>query len=87
MFFIVAFIVASVNSTCVPATGMFFLLPKRRNYTQAQAKCRDMSGVLADVTSEQRTDALTLLLSNAGVKAAYVGMWSGNHSVFQTNSE
>ncbi|CAH2211550.1 jg23261, partial [Pararge aegeria aegeria] len=64
---------------------MFILLPKRRNYTQAQGTCRNFSGVLADVTSEQRTDALSQLLATAGVGAAYVGMWSKNDSVFYSN--
>ncbi|XP_045764216.1 uncharacterized protein LOC123866605 [Maniola jurtina] len=77
----------SVNSTCVPASGMFFLLPKRRNYTQAEARCKAISGVLADVSSEQRTDALSQVLASAGVDAAYVAMWSRNDSVFYTNSD
>ncbi|XP_023941012.1 uncharacterized protein LOC112047933 [Bicyclus anynana] len=77
----------NVNSTCVPAAGMFFLLLKKRNFTQVQASCKEINGVLADVSSEQRTDALGQLLTSAGISAAYVGMWSKNDSVFYSNND
>ncbi|XP_053607693.1 uncharacterized protein LOC128673690 [Plodia interpunctella] len=72
----------NMNSTCVPATGMFFLITQRYNYTEGMKQCRNISGVLADVTSEQRTDALAQLLAGAGVDTALVGMRRKNESVF-----
>ncbi|XP_013200377.1 uncharacterized protein LOC106142962 [Amyelois transitella] len=72
----------NLNSTCVPATGMFFLISQKYNYTDGQQQCRNISGVLADVTSEQRTDALAQLLAGASVDAALVGMRRKNESVF-----
>ncbi|KAM3959106.1 C-type lectin 6 [Aphomia sociella] len=60
----------NVNSTCVPATGMFYLFTKKYNYTVGQHTCKNISGVLADVTSEQRTEALAQLLSGTKVDAA-----------------
>ncbi|CAH0404590.1 unnamed protein product [Chilo suppressalis] len=71
-----------VNATCVPASGMFRLLQKRLNFTQAVVECRNMSGVLPDVTSEQRTDALAQVLAGAGVDAAFVGLRRNNRSSF-----
>ncbi|XP_049866983.1 uncharacterized protein LOC126367487 [Pectinophora gossypiella] len=71
-----------VNSTCVPATGMFYLVSTKMNYSQAQAHCKNMSSSLADVTSEQRTDLLAALLAGATVEAAFVALKSNNGSVF-----
>ncbi|CAH2105051.1 unnamed protein product [Euphydryas editha] len=78
--------IPNVNSTCVPATGMFYLLPKKLNYTQAQAQCRNISAVLADVTSEQRTDVLAQVLASASVHSAYVGMKRDNSSTIYKNN-
>ncbi|XP_045459247.1 polycystin-1, partial [Melitaea cinxia] len=75
-----------VNSTCVPATGMFYLLPEKLNYTQAQAQCRNISAVLADVTSEQRTDVLAQVLASASVHSAFVGMKRDNSRTFYKNN-
>jgi hypothetical protein len=72
---------ANVNSTCVPVIGMFQLLPKL-NFSQAAIECANMSGLLADVASEQRTDALALILAGASVDAALVGMRRTNRSAF-----
>nr|XP_026490496.1 uncharacterized protein LOC113396671 [Vanessa tameamea] len=69
-------------STCVPATGMFQLLPKKLNYTQAQAQCQNISAVLADVTSEQRTEVLAQVLATASVDSAYVGMERDTDGIF-----
>ncbi|KAI5632996.1 hypothetical protein NE865_14294 [Phthorimaea operculella] len=71
-----------VNSTCVPATGMFYLISKKLNYTQAQIECKNMSGVLADITSEQRTDQLAMFLAGASIDAALVALRSVNGSAF-----
>ncbi|CAG4972783.1 unnamed protein product [Colias eurytheme] len=79
--------IPNVNTTCVPASGMFYLLDNQLNYTQAQNKCKNMSGVLADVTSEQRTDALAQVLINANLAAAYVGLTKNNGSSFHSLNE
>ncbi|XP_061708191.1 uncharacterized protein LOC133518490 isoform X2 [Cydia pomonella] len=71
-----------INSTCIPATGMFYLTPTKFNYTEARTACRNMSGVLADTASEQRTDALAQLLAGAGVDAALVSLRRSNASAF-----
>ncbi|XP_031763733.2 uncharacterized protein LOC113519116 [Galleria mellonella] len=70
------------NSTCVPATGMFYLLSKKYNYTEGQSSCKNISGVLADVTSDQRTEALGQLLLGTKVDAAMVGLRRINESTF-----
>ncbi|XP_047987880.1 uncharacterized protein LOC125227583 isoform X1 [Leguminivora glycinivorella] len=72
--------VLHINSTCIPATGMFYLTPTRLNYTEARTACRNMSGVLADTASEQRTDALAQMLAGAGVDAALVSLRRSNAS-------
>ncbi|XP_046961238.1 uncharacterized protein LOC124530914 [Vanessa cardui] len=75
-------------STCVPATGMFLLLPKKLNQTQAQARCQNISAVLADVTSEQRTEVLAQVLATASVDSAYVGMERDIDGIFyKTNGD
>lgn len=61
---------------------MLHLLPKRRNFTEARAECRNRSSSLADVASEQRTEALAQLLTGAGVEAVYVGLRRRNSTVF-----
>ncbi|XP_073967699.1 uncharacterized protein [Choristoneura fumiferana] len=71
-----------INATCIPATGMFFLTPHKLNYTQARAACRNMSGVLADVVSEARTEALAQLLTGASTEAAIVALRRSNGSSF-----
>ncbi|XP_028174752.1 uncharacterized protein LOC114363271 [Ostrinia furnacalis] len=76
--------IPNVNATCVPATGMFYLLPARHNFSQAAQECKNISAVLADVTSEQRTDSLAQLLAGASVDAALVGMRRNNESMFRT---
>ncbi|CAB3248157.1 unnamed protein product [Arctia plantaginis] len=75
-----------VNSTCVPATGMFFLVTKKLNYTLAFRECKNITAVPADITSEQRTDALAQLLAGASVDAAFVGLRSKNGSTFVTSN-
>ncbi|XP_050361869.1 uncharacterized protein LOC126781091 [Nymphalis io] len=78
----------NVISTCVPATGMFLLLPNVLNYTQAQAQCRNISAVLADVTSEQRTELLAQVLATASVDSAYIGMKRDTDRIFyNTNGD
>lgn len=63
---------------------MFYLLPEHHNFTQAVAECKNISGVLADVTSEQRTDALAQMLAGATVEAALVGLKRSNESSFRS---
>lgn len=63
---------------------MFYLLPKRHNFTQAVEECRNASGVLADVTSEQRTDALSQMLAGVSVDAALVGLRRRNETSFRS---
>lgn len=61
---------------------MFFIVNKKLNYTQGLRECKNISGVPADVTSEQRTDALAQLLAGASIDAAFVGLRSKNGSAF-----
>lgn len=79
-------ILADINATCVPAIGMFLQLPTRMNYTMAERECRNRSSALADVSSEQRTDAVAQLLAGAGVEVAFAGMRRRNSSVFVGNN-
>ncbi|KAL0848848.1 hypothetical protein ABMA28_013266 [Loxostege sticticalis] len=76
--------IPNVNATCVPATGMFYLLTTRHNFSQAVQECANISAVLADITSEQRTDTLAQVLAGASVDAALVGLRRTNESSFQT---
>ena len=80
------FFLANINSSCVPATGMFMILPKKNNYTASQAHCKNVSAVLADVSDEQRTDALAQALVTASVDAAYVGMRRNNDKSFSIDN-
>ncbi|XP_028027824.1 uncharacterized protein LOC114241233 isoform X2 [Bombyx mandarina] len=73
------------NSTCVPTIGMFRLLPQKLNYTEAVEQCRNISGVLADITTDQRTDSLGQLLAGSGNEAAFVGLRRSNGSVFKNS--
>lgn len=75
-----------MNSTCVPATGMFFLLTKKLNYTLAFRGCKNLTAVPADITSEHRTDALAQVLAGASVDAAFVGLRSKNGSTFVSSN-
>lgn len=61
---------------------MFHLLPQRLNYTEARAKCRNMTGALPDVTSEQRTDALAQVLAGASTEAVFASWRRRNSSNF-----
>lgn len=61
---------------------MVFLQAQRLNYTNAVLECANMTGVLADVLGESRTDAYTQLLMGAGVEVAFVGVRSDNGSEF-----
>ncbi|KAG6453993.1 uncharacterized protein LOC115445987 [Manduca sexta] len=74
------------NATCVPATGMFHLLPNLLNYTEAARECMNLSGNLADIITEQRTEALAQVLANASVNEAFVGMTRHNTSVFRSDN-
>ncbi|XP_059061840.1 uncharacterized protein LOC131854716 [Achroia grisella] len=72
----------NANSTCIPATGMFYLITQKYNYTEGQNACKNISGVLADITSEQRTEALGQMLAGSNVEAAIIGMRRKNESTF-----
>ncbi|XP_049708445.2 uncharacterized protein LOC110379694 [Helicoverpa armigera] len=74
--------VPHVNSTCVPTLGMFFILTKKQNYSQGFRDCKNISGLPADVTSEQRTDSLAQLIAGASLEVAFVGLRSKNGSGF-----
>lgn len=65
---------------------MFYLNTQKLNYTQAHSACKNMTGVLADVTNEQRTDALAQLLAGASIDAAFVGLRRMNSSTFSTEN-
>ncbi|XP_075991766.1 uncharacterized protein LOC142987100 [Anticarsia gemmatalis] len=75
-----------VNSTCVPAIGMFYLITKKQNYTLAARECKNITAAPADILSEQRTDALAQLLAGASVDAAFVGLRSKNGSGFVSST-
>ncbi|KAJ0181579.1 hypothetical protein K1T71_002301 [Dendrolimus kikuchii] len=72
----------NINSTCVPGLGMFFLHTIQQNFTDSQRVCKNMSGVMADVTTEQRTEALAQLLTGLSVESAFVGLLRKNTSSF-----
>ncbi|KAL4721577.1 hypothetical protein ACJJTC_010179, partial [Scirpophaga incertulas] len=72
----------NINASCIPTAGMYQLLQKNLNHSTAAQQCRNMSGVLADAASEQRTDALAQLLAGASVYAAHVYMTRNNGSDF-----
>ncbi|XP_047506737.1 LOW QUALITY PROTEIN: uncharacterized protein LOC125050783 [Pieris napi] len=74
--------IPNVNATCVPSIGMFYLLSRKLNYTNADDKCKNMSSTLADVNSEQRTDALAQFLTGAGVATAFVGLKKDHETRF-----
>ncbi|KAJ8729706.1 hypothetical protein PYW08_001287 [Mythimna loreyi] len=76
-----------VNSSCVPALGMFFIITKKQNYTLGLRECKNLSSLPADVTSEQRTDALAQLLLGNSIEMAFVGMRSKNGSAFISITE
>lgn len=73
---------ADINSTCVPGLGMFFLHTTKRNFTEAERVCKNMSGNLAEVTTEQRTEALAQLLAGVSAEAAFVGLRRKNSSSY-----
>ncbi|CAG5048287.1 unnamed protein product [Parnassius apollo] len=76
----------TVNSTCVPTTGMFYLITQRMNYTEAEKLCQNKSSVLADVSTEQRTDTLAQLLADEGEDSAYISLKRSNSSDFFTSN-
>ncbi|XP_072936564.1 uncharacterized protein [Epargyreus clarus] len=77
-----------LNASCVPATGMFQLIKKRLNYTQAETECRNVSGVLADISTEQRTDTLAQFVASTKLEAVFVGMRRCNTSkYYNTNGD
>lgn len=53
---------------------MFYLIRSGINYTEAEKMCQNKSSMLADVSSERRTNALAQLLVNANTNYAYVGL-------------
>ncbi|KAJ0178304.1 hypothetical protein K1T71_006127 [Dendrolimus kikuchii] len=55
---------------------------KEKNFTDSQRVCKNMSGVMADVTTEQRTESLAQLLTGLSVEAAFVGLLRKNTSSF-----
>ncbi|XP_050685643.1 uncharacterized protein LOC126980067 [Leptidea sinapis] len=79
--------IADANATCVPATGMFYFLQLQLNSSQSQLSCSNKGGVLADVSSEHRTDALSQLLIGAGVPSAFVGMQRSDQKFYATNGD
>ncbi|XP_068621690.1 uncharacterized protein [Battus philenor] len=73
---------AAVNWSCVPTAGVFYLLNRTMNYTDAVRECDNKSSVLADVISEKRTEALAQLLSEADTECAYVSLKRNNGGHF-----
>lgn len=65
---------------------MFFIFTKRMNYSNGLRECKNVSGIPADVTTEQRTEALAQLLAGASIETAFVGLKSKNGSVFVSSS-
>lgn len=61
---------------------MFFIITKKQNYTLGLRECKNLTSLPADVTSEQRTDALAQLLAGNSIEMAFVGMRSKNGSAF-----
>ncbi|KAI4464895.1 lithostathine [Holotrichia oblita] len=67
----------SEESTCIKWMGMFHLFQEKMNYIDSVSACQSIGGDLANVVSEARTNALSLLLSNKLTdwqKVAYVGL-------------
>uniref|UniRef100_A0A8D8QDW3 Collectin-11 n=2 Tax=Cacopsylla melanoneura TaxID=428564 RepID=A0A8D8QDW3_9HEMI len=66
------------NVTCVPKVGMFKLHKEKMNFTAAQEICIEEGGYLANVLSEQKTNALSSLIasmySGRGKHLVYVGL-------------
>lgn len=62
------------------------MFSKRMNYTNGLRACKNLSGVPADITTEQRTEALAQLLGGASTDTAFVGLRSKNGSVFVSSS-
>ncbi|XP_013147060.1 PREDICTED: pulmonary surfactant-associated protein A [Papilio polytes] len=76
----------SLNSTCVPSLGMFYFISKRGNYSESVEVCRNKNGVLADVTTEYRTNALAKLLADVGGEEAYINLKRDISSDFITTN-
>lgn len=66
------------NATCVKSLGLFRLTPSYLNYTETILNCQNLSGDLADVTSEYRTVMLAQFINasmpNDWYKAVFVGL-------------
>ncbi|XP_066261410.1 uncharacterized protein [Euwallacea similis] len=65
------------NGTCVQSLGVFALTPNYQNYSQSILACQNISGDLADVSSEYRTVMLSQVLEDTlstWYKAAFVGL-------------
>lgn len=66
------------NATCVKSLGLFRLTPSYLNYTETILNCQNLSGDLADVTSEYRTVKLAQFINtsmpNDWYKAVFVGL-------------
>ncbi|KAI5705203.1 hypothetical protein M8J75_012966 [Diaphorina citri] len=80
------------NVSCVPKVGMFKLHTEKMNFTAAQDVCEEEGGYLANVLTEQKTNALSALIasvySGRGKHMVYVGLhdmdmegqaWAPNH--------
>ncbi|KPI98518.1 Lithostathine [Papilio xuthus] len=72
----------TVNSTCVPSLGLFYLISNKRTYSEAIDECRNKSSVLADITSEAKTNALAKLLADFGSEEAFINLKRDNSSDF-----
>ncbi|XP_066137829.1 uncharacterized protein [Euwallacea fornicatus] len=80
----------TVNATCVQSLGVFALTPNYQNYSQSILACQNITGDLADVTSEYRTAMLSQVLKDtlsSWYKAAFVGLDDTvREGVFRTGS-
>ncbi|XP_058452468.1 uncharacterized protein LOC131431044 [Malaya genurostris] len=56
----------SINATCLPSIGMFILDDRKLNYSQAYNECRSMSGSLAHIASEARTNMIARMCAAQG---------------------
>lgn len=65
---------------------MFYFISKRGNYSESVEVCRNKNGVLADVTSEYRTNALAKLLADLGAEEAYISLKRDISSDFITTN-
>lgn len=74
---IIKIILALINATCIPSVGIFKLYATKENYTSAITKCQINGGDLANIVTEERTNALSDLIKvslKLWYKAAYVGL-------------